>query len=231
MSRSSGNVNGQGQQGLDGSIARRYCRHNVLSRRGGRLTRPLSRAQRQAETRESLVRATGELLGAKTYSELTLREVAARAGCTTGAVFAHFTSKADLVAEVLSRQGDHSVAFLLGAVDKALKAKDDVRAGRLLVSLFDDMRPEAGMQLDLLSQALRDERLAERLGDIMSAGIDALAGMQALGTLPPKERRQVASQVVALWQGLALQGITQPTLDVAVAFARGARALINAGAR
>lgn len=61
----------------------------------------LRRETRKAETRQALIEAASELFARHGIEATTLDAVAAHAGFTKGAVYAHFTSKGDLVEEVL----------------------------------------------------------------------------------------------------------------------------------
>ena len=59
------------------------------------------RESRKAETRRALIEAASDLFARRGIEATTLDEVAAQAGFTKGAVYAHFANKADLVEEVL----------------------------------------------------------------------------------------------------------------------------------
>lgn len=61
----------------------------------------LRRETRKAETRRALIEAASELFARQGIVATTLDAVAALAGFTKGAVYAHFSSKGDLVEEVL----------------------------------------------------------------------------------------------------------------------------------
>jgi AcrR family transcriptional regulator len=191
----------------------------------------LSRAESQAATREALVTAAEGLLREKSYAELTVRAVAARAGFTTGAFFAHFPSKADLVLELITRSRSASMEFILDVVDVAWAAHDDDYAAERLLAHTREIHAEAVVMLDVLAQGMRDPDLAPRVGALMFETTTAFSSMSVHSDVPDEHRRAVASQVLALWQGLLLQSIGQPELDIAVLFARGARTLIQEHAR
>src|SRR5690348_6416074 len=93
-----------------------------------------SRAESQAVTRAALVEAAEGLLREKTYAELTVRAISARAGYTTGAFFAHFPSKADLVIELIARSKSETFDFVLAVIDRAWAAHDDDFAAQQLVA-------------------------------------------------------------------------------------------------
>lgn len=71
---------------------------------------PSSRAGAKARTRSKVLQAARSLFMERGYDAATIRDIAARAGLSTGAVFASFSDKADLfkavLAEDLGRQLD-----------------------------------------------------------------------------------------------------------------------------
>ena len=75
------------------------------------------RALAKQHTRRKLLDAARRLFNERGYEAATVREIAAAAGLSTGAVFASFADKADLFGEVIL--DDH------GALEEHLKAADD----------------------------------------------------------------------------------------------------------
>ena len=65
--------------------------------------RPLNRrAMAKLRTRQALLQAGKQLFTERGYEDATVRDIARAAGMSTGAVFANFSDKADLFAEILS---------------------------------------------------------------------------------------------------------------------------------
>src|SRR3954465_3104832 len=64
---------------------------------------------RRAATRERILRAAHELVASGGFGAASVAAVAARAGVATGSVYRHFSSKADLFAEVFRRAAQHEV--------------------------------------------------------------------------------------------------------------------------
>lgn len=80
--------------------------------------RPITRrALAKQHTRRKLLDAAKRLFNERGYEAATVREIAAAAGLSTGAVFASFADKADLFGEVIL--DDH------GTLEVHLKAADD----------------------------------------------------------------------------------------------------------
>jgi AcrR family transcriptional regulator len=66
-----------------------------------------ARGRRSAEharaTRRSLVQRAGELFAATGYIQTSIRDISRHAGVTTGAIYGHFRSKAELLAEAINQ--------------------------------------------------------------------------------------------------------------------------------
>jgi AcrR family transcriptional regulator len=100
---------------------------HILSAEARPLTR---RAIAKLRTRQIVMEAAKRLFTERGYDEATVRDIAAAAGMSTGAVFANFTDKADLFNEVLV--ADHEA--LAQRVRQAAQSDDAVDAA--LLNLF-----------------------------------------------------------------------------------------------
>jgi AcrR family transcriptional regulator len=84
------------------------------------------RGRRSAEhaqaTRAALVELAGALFAEQGYIQTSVRDIARRANCTSGAIYGHFRNKADLLAEVVSM----GIAQDLEAADADLDRRDHV---------------------------------------------------------------------------------------------------------
>jgi AcrR family transcriptional regulator len=101
------------------------------------MTVRLTRAERKAATRARLVEAAGLDFIAHGYDAVGLRDIAQHAGLSTGAIFANFTSKHDLLEAVLEAyagdpldraawalffHGHHAAADLVRSLDRSAAA-------------------------------------------------------------------------------------------------------------
>src|SRR5437763_16047563 len=77
---------------------------------------------RRAATRERILAAAHELVAAGGFGAASIAAVAERAGVATGSVYRHFSSKADLFAEVFRRAAQREV----DAVSRARSLADGV---------------------------------------------------------------------------------------------------------
>lgn len=81
-------------------------------------TRSISRAERQALTRESLIATARELFLADGYAATSLGRVAQRAGFSKGAVYSNFAGKEELCMAVLDSLHEEQIEGVLLAFSK-----------------------------------------------------------------------------------------------------------------
>lgn len=70
-----------------------------------------------SETRENLLRFAARAFGIQGYSATTMRNIAEQAGIEAASIYYHFSSKEDLVDEVMEQGGDRIVHSLREKVD------------------------------------------------------------------------------------------------------------------
>src|SRR3712207_3325844 len=101
----------QGKQALD--------KYRGYSDTGGIATARLTRAERQARTRDDLVDAAERLFIAHGFHATSVDAIADEAGYTKGAVYSNFAAKEDLFFAVYERRAAAAVAAGEAAVDAA----------------------------------------------------------------------------------------------------------------
>jgi AcrR family transcriptional regulator len=79
--------------------------------------RPNQRAIAKQRTREKILAAAAELFATRGYEGATIRDIARRAGMSTGAVFASFADKSDLFGEIVAAEQQALEAEMLAAGD------------------------------------------------------------------------------------------------------------------
>ncbi|WP_144762979.1 TetR/AcrR family transcriptional regulator [Curtobacterium sp. 9128] len=128
----------------------------------------------RAEVRERLLVAGGELFAEQGVHEARLDDVAARAGFSKGAVYSNFSSKEDLVAQVMQRATNLVLGALedlvrediaatdIGDVVRAAFGRHDQRAQFALLSEFrgfalrhPELMPEFVRQRQVLQDGVR----------------------------------------------------------------------------
>jgi AcrR family transcriptional regulator len=100
-----------------------------------RPTRPRKQQERSARTKRALVQATIDLMVERGYSQLTVTEVAKRAGVSSGARVHHFTTKNDLILAALEHSYQESILKGRKSVRRLGQAKNPIRA--LFANLMD----------------------------------------------------------------------------------------------
>jgi AcrR family transcriptional regulator len=126
------------------------------------------------ETRARLLRAAAEVFAERGYDGTRVADIAAVAGVSNGALYAHFASKADLLVDALRTHGrrlladlfaadpDRSITEMLLVIGRWLPRRRDAR-GYLIV--------------EALVAARRDEDVATPMRDYIGERADWLAGL------------------------------------------------------
>ncbi len=171
-----------------------------------------TQAQRRAETRDKLLDATIQALIDVGYSGTTLREVAQRAGVSSGAMTHQFPRRVDLVGAAIERLTDQRIAEL-GAAVHELPAGPAARVDALLDLLWADFSgPLFRVAVKLWIAADDDEELYERLVPlervIARQIAQAVAELSADYVRPDLEARVLT--VLATMRGLALTQAFEP---------------------
>jgi AcrR family transcriptional regulator len=141
----------------------------------------------RANSRAALIEAALEEFTDKGYEAATVADIAERAGVTTGALYAHFRGKLDLLVQSV---GHRSMDDLVkdAYAGKAKGSPDDIG----VVFGRDLARPTAKQSLlllDVIVLARRDAALATRFRRLLAAKIDAHAAAtergRAAGVIAP----------------------------------------------
>jgi AcrR family transcriptional regulator len=126
------------------------------------------------QTRERLLRAAADVFAERGYDGTRVADIAATAGVSNGALYAHFASKADLLVDALRTHGrqllaeafaaepDRSITDLLLVIGRWLPRRRDAR-GYLIV--------------EALVAARRDEDVAGPMRDYVGERADWLADL------------------------------------------------------
>jgi AcrR family transcriptional regulator len=171
--------------------------------------------------RAQVLRAARACIVARGYERVTIRDVAAAAGVSTGTVVHYFGDKDTVLETALLDKVEDTGLALRAAMSGATTAWE--RLERLVEASLpasQEVRDEWRLWLTFWGEATRNERLravSERqhrrwtrfLGRILEDGI-------AAGEFAPVEPGDTAAQAAALIDGLAVQATLQnPALDAA----------------
>ncbi len=130
------------------------------------------------ETRRELLAATMKVLLARGYEGTRVSEIAREAGLTSGAIYNHFSSKAELLTAAVAEQGPGAISDLMHA-DAGMSVLDAFRAiGRVLPARPDGMAP---ILLELIATSTRDPEVAAVVRAEFSSKERDAADMMRLG--------------------------------------------------
>ena len=172
----------------------------------------LTRDERRAQTRADLLEAAGRVFVERGFEGASIEAIAAEAGYTRGAFYSNFQSKEQLFAELLQQRAyaqytemaKHPPASLREAGEQ-LAAIQGEQSGRWLFRLW----------LELLAAAGRDSDFRKIAAGFWSTNRQLTAavikaGYDAAGTEPPAPPDHLASAMIAIDIGLALQHFVDP---------------------
>jgi AcrR family transcriptional regulator len=117
-----------------------------------------------SETKERLLDAAARVFELKGYDGATVSLIAQEAGVTTGAIYAHYGSKAELLAAALQAHGERATASLFPPGRRADAATVLATLGRRLAGRDPH---ESALLVEALLAARRDPELA----DVLAAAI------------------------------------------------------------
>jgi AcrR family transcriptional regulator len=138
------------------------------------------------QTRERLLRAAADVFGERGYDGTRVADIAAAAGVSNGALYAHFDSKAELLLAALRAHGRRELADLLAADPGRPVTELLLQAGRSLPRRCDS---RGYLIVEALMAARRDDDVAGPMRDYTAERADWLAGLieagQADGEVDP----------------------------------------------
>jgi AcrR family transcriptional regulator len=139
-----------------------------------------------AETRERLLRAAADVFAERGYDGTRVADIAAAAGVSNGAMYAHFASKADLLVDALRTHGRRLLAEVFAADPDRSITDMLLVIGRWLPRRRD---PQSYLIVEALVAARRDEDVARPMRDYIGERADWLAQLmqvaQAGGEIDP----------------------------------------------
>ncbi len=127
-----------------------------------------------AQTRERLLRAAADVFAERGYDGTRVADIAAAAGVSNGALYAHFSSKADLLVSALHTHGRRMLADMF-ATDPDRSVTDLLLViGQGLLSRRDD---RGYLVIEALVAARRDAEVAAPMRHYIGERADWLAGL------------------------------------------------------
>ncbi|MGH3302665.1 MAG: TetR family transcriptional regulator [Streptosporangiaceae bacterium] len=130
------------------------------------------------QTRERLLRAAADVFAERGYDGTRVADIAAAAGVSNGALYAHFRSKGELLLAALRAHGRRVLADLLTADPGRSVADLLLQAGRSLPHRGD---ARGYLIVEALIAARRDDDVAGPMRDYTAERADWLAGLVEAG--------------------------------------------------
>ncbi|MFZ4519753.1 MAG: TetR/AcrR family transcriptional regulator [Microthrixaceae bacterium] len=163
---------------------------------------------RERETRDRLVRAAVEVFGEQGYAGTRVADIARRAGYTTGALYTHFESRADLLAQAIAAENGRRLARL--TEDLAPSPGPSRTAAEIAATLMGVLATEFTdsdqLLLDGLAASRRDPRVREVLGESLRRLGERLEERMASHPAPDPSAVRDAPGALAYLGLLALLG-------------------------
>ena len=176
----------------------------------------LTRAEKKAETRSSLLGAAATVFARRGMQQATIEEVAEHAGFTKGAFYANFESKEELFLAML----DDRFAKHLEEIDRVLASdaepEDQARAGAANFVDFISSDPEwERLFFEFSAYASRNEKFRTELAARRRHLQERMAELyrrraEQLGVEPPFPFEDMSRMTFAMADGIALQKLLDP---------------------
>ncbi|WP_305805017.1 TetR/AcrR family transcriptional regulator [Stenotrophomonas sp. YIM B06876] len=169
--------------------------------------------KRLAGNRERILVATRRLLADGGYRSASVTAVAAEAGVSTGLIYRHFPSKAELFVEVLTAAVEHELAILTAIAAEPLPAV--ARLQRAIASFVRRAMAGPGLAHAFIAEPVDPQVDAERIrcrrlfGDVFR---QIVAEGVAAGELPDQDLDVAAACIVGAYTE-ALVGPTAPSRE------------------
>lgn len=176
-----------------------------------------TRAEAKAVTRERLLAAAEDVFAHKGFAAASVDEIAAAAGYTIGALYAHFGSKQQLFLELLSARRARRTGRIVEALRAAAaEGRDPLESLTGLLSEFSRHEStDSALQTEFWLYAVRNPETRSALAAQIGSRLDALepifADLLSRRSADPNVAvRDVTLVVLALVQGLLRQRRIDP---------------------
>jgi AcrR family transcriptional regulator len=175
----------------------------------------VARSAVDVSPREALVGAAADVFRRRGFQAATLREIAAEAGMTTGAVYSNFDGKADLFLAVLQEKLDPRLATMYEAARTAPLHGVGPRVGEQFAVYLKQRRRWLILLIEFWAESARDPKLrpkfAQRHAELRAAVRQVVAERAArLDYGLPLPADDMATLLIALTNGMAVELLADP---------------------
>jgi AcrR family transcriptional regulator len=164
-----------------------------------------------AETRERLLCAAADVFAERGYDGTRVADIAAAAGVSNGALYAHFPSKADLLVNALRTHGRHLISELFSADPDRPVVDLLLTVGRWLPRRRD---ARGYLIVEALLAARRDEDVAGPMREYVGERAEWLAVLVSLAQTRGELDRAVSPDALAHFCLLLAMGSALITPDL-----------------
>lgn len=193
----------------------------------------LTRVESHAQTRERLIEAARRLFVRHGYGGASLREIAEEAGHSQGAFYSNFPTKEAVLLELLRRHIEAEARQLADILVDDDRSADEVLAD--LEAWAEMLHADADwamLAVELQLHANRSPAFAAEYRGMWEVHRAALGKLTTrlfmrLGRVPPAAPNELASGLMALANGLALQRVAIPPRSAGGMIMVFLRAIIN----
>lgn len=191
---------------------------------------PLTRGDRQQQTREALIFAARAVFSVEGYHAATLERIAREAGFSKGAVYSNFAAKSELFLATLDKNMESAEGYFQ---DPFRREAGPVSTGRDAVARegfpHEAAQGFALATLEFIASAARDETLAPQLRQRLAVLLERYSEI-ARETGSDDERlpaEQVGTLLAALDQGAGLLHLAGDVMPDPAVFTEGMRRLAD----
>lgn len=180
--------------------------------------KPRGRPGTSADTRARLVAAAKDVFLERGYANTRVQDITDAAGFTTGALYSHFDSRMEILAEALLTEGERLVDEVAGSLVD-FTAQGGVATSRLAEQLTGGTRDVDRLMLEAITLATRSDearttivsaltRVSDRLDILLKAALDG-------GRLDPSTDPQAASLLILsiILGGTVVRALDLPRAD------------------
>jgi AcrR family transcriptional regulator len=180
--------------------------------------------------RQQIVDAAAACFERRGFHQTTMQDICTEVDLSPGAVYRYFQSKEEIIQAMCSRGRSEDEELIRGAMqlDGTLDIFDELI--RIFFAGVED-RELCVLSIELTSEARHNEFIAESLREgrdlVLEPLREIVARAQARGEIDPAlDTQGIANVMLGIYQGLVLQKLLTPELDV-MSYAETVRALFG----
>lgn len=195
--------------------------------------RRLRRDEQQQQTRAQLLDAAERVFAREGFGGASIAAIAEEAGYSHGAIYSNFDGKDDLFLVLVEERVDARLARVYQAADAELsRGIEPLEAARRFVAMLQQDQQAVLLLVDFWNQAVRDPKAAAkfaerhaRLRALIGRIVEGIAHDQGLELALPRD--QVATALIALANGFAIERLANPAAAPDELFAHALAAILR----